>query len=497
MSVVPATQPSNSWGFNEIYEAGKEFGRRRRRKYNELAMDEQTQAWYDETQPKAKKKKSKPRNLPKNKMTGTNAANNVLVNKSSMVVRGKNKLKRRKVLKLSSYFKQGVKQVMSGTTARGTYTTLKQGFVGSITNNGSNFFLDTSDIGGTHNVIAGPGTSNPTGSRTLFNALVAHNPGDEPDVIARTGFNYFTPAKIWDAASILFNNKAPGDPYSTTGNLTETVGATNGQVVTSLPTLKIEVINSSVVWRMKNLSNRVITLDIWECSSTLKFANVPPLQGLLGLAALVTTTSNNNPIKYLINGTENQAWYLEQGMDPLATAKQYGGFPWTWKKRTMIMQPSETCIHTIKGPSGILDFRKLIAVSSTATNTVSVNNLLKGFSVGCIVSVHGDQVLKPDVNNGVGGRDAFTGADADDVLLGMPVSIEIEEKYRIAVPEIAGYLSPTPLASGVQQLNLRKHRYIFNNTIGTQAPTEAATTGYQVANEENPIEKSAQNLWYQ
>lgn len=418
--------------------------------------------------------------------------NNKLVGKSVMTVKGKLKVKKRKVMKISKKFRASVKQVLTGAQARGTYTTLRQGFVGSLVVNGLPGSLSQADMGSVSRSVLLPATTIPTGSRTLWNCLAIQNPAANPTLLAESNFNYFTPAKILDAASVLFNGKAAGDPYIKTGNLSEVVVSATGAPQVALPTLKIDIINSSVVWRMKNVSNRIITVEIWECTPKIKFGLANPLESLYEHDQLFTLTTNDNPTRYLLGapgagGLPSKFFYHEQAFDPLQVAKNMQGFPWTWRKRTIIMNPEETCVHTIKGPRGILDFRKLVNSASDGVPTVQQDVLLKGFSVGCILSVVGDQVLKPNAASTVGGRDAFASATATAYRLGMPISLEIEEKYRIAVPEIAGYINNGAAAGAVQSLNLRKHRYMFWNTVGAQAATDTVASGYIISNEENPV----------
>lgn len=421
----------------------------------------------------------------KKNMTGSRKANNMLVDKSSMVVTGKTKTKRQKIVKVSAKFRAGVKQVLSGDTARGTYTTLIQGYIGSAIVNGGSNWITFADLAQSQRGVLLPGSLNPVGSRTLWNCLALNNPGAAPTALTLSGFNYFTPAKVLDAASVLFNSKTIGDPYLRSGNLSEVLVGATGIPQTSLPTLKINIIGSSVVWRMKNVSNRVVNVEIWECMSTLKYGNSPPLQSLYGQDQVFNQTANDNPVRYVFGGLARTNYYYEQGFDPVAVAKKYNGFPWTWKKRTMVMQPDETCIHTIRGPSGVLDFRKLVSADALGNHTVNLDCMLKGFSVGCIVSVVGDQVYKPTVTGATGGRDVYTSATAAQTRLGMPISVEIEEKYRIAVPEIAGYITQNGAAGSTQQLNMRKNRFIFNNLIASQASTDTPATGYVVSSEEN------------
>jgi len=111
---------------------------------------------------------------------------------------------------------------------------------------------------------------------------------------------------------------------------------------------------------------------------------------------------------------------------------------------------------------------------------------MKNWSVGCVISVHGDQVLTTTAS-GAGGRHVFpTVAQA----LGMPVALEIQERYNIAVPEVAGFITINGVAGSSQMLNLRKFKKIVKNDCLVGNPL------YTVSNEVNPAQESttAQNM---
>jgi len=419
---------------------------------------------------------------------------NALVNRSAMKVTGKVKVSNRKKVKVGKYLRSAIKQVMSGTTGRGTYTTVKQGYVGSCNAYGggglsANVLGVASGAVGSQTVAAFVDPSIcPIGFRTLWNALCRNNLASAPSLITQGDLNYFTPYKILDAASVLFNEKAPGDPRITTGNLSEVVAVATGLPLNSTPNLKIDVLDSSVVWRMKNTSDRVVHLDIWECTPTLKFQRDNIVATLLGQLVAFQSGGFDETVEYYkgSTGTISGEYLYEGNYDPLAVSKKYQGLPFKWKKREMVLHPDEACIHTIKGPRGVLDFKNLVQTDAVGgLSQIQLNPLLKGWSVSCCVSVRGDQVFKPQTS-GVGGRDVYTRPSGPGVVsFGMPVSIEVEEKYRIAVPEIAGYRTANGAGGTSQTLNFRKDRYKFWNIIENQADTVTGTLGYVVSSEEN------------
>jgi len=337
-----------------------------------------------------------------------------LVNRSAMKVTGETKVKKAPPkLKITAEFRESVKDVLRSASASGVYKVIKAGYIGSLVKDVAGVFAGD-DMGSTHSAIAYSSPTEPSGSRTLFNALVTFQVGGNSVLRPNTGLNFFTPAKIIDAASVLFNNKTPGNPYSsTTNNL-----ATNFQPSTGLPiptnpgSLKVFVKDSFAQFTIKNVSFRVVSLDIWECTPTLKFQNVPALSALTAMySAQSETASQDTNIAYY-NGVAGSAglqstMFFERNLDPLYCASKIG-FPFKWKKRTMILAPQETCIHKIQGPKGEFDFAKITSLDTAVpANTVyNFNTIMKGWSVSCIMSINGDQVLQSS-GQSLGGRDTY------------------------------------------------------------------------------------------
>lgn len=425
--------------------------------------------------------------VPQNKnMGGIKEAKQLLVQRSSNVVKGKTKVKRVKKVHLSKKFIKGVKQVMAGSQATGSFITIKQGMVGSLVGAGNGGNL-TSTIFGTAGAVGilYPGAAISSGSRTLFNTLSNWSTSVNSSCVANTDLNFFTPAKILDAASVLFNGKALGDPYSATGNLSTVFVGTTTAPVTNIPgQLKINVLSSSVDFELKNVSDRVVTMEIWECTPTLKFQSTNPLALVQQIATTYQNITNNNNTLYVRDqpgGASNELFY-EQAIDPLTVMKKYNGLPMTWKKRNMILAPDETCIHSIIGPSGVLDFSKLNVAGLTLPQ---INVMLKNWSVGCIISIVGDQAIQPTLSVNRGDKAAYS--DNVNVRMGMPVSMQVREYYRIAVPEIAGFTTQTPAVGTVsnQLLNYRKPKCVIWNQCVANGITSTAPVS--VSNEQQPM----------
>lgn len=412
------------------------------------------------------------------------SAQKKLVQRSSMVVSGKTKTKKIKKVKVPTKLRKQVKQILSGTMARGTYTTVKQGFVGTLLAAGGGS-LAGDDLGKSQTAILIPSTTGLPG-RTLFNQLVNFSPGVASTVVAGTGLNFFTPAKIWDAASVLFNRKAPSTgPYNYTNNLSTLATLATGAAAQSPGKLMINVLASSVKFTMKNTSNRVVTVEIWECMPTLKFQESNPVATLQSIVPAYSGATSDTNLDYYVgpSATLSNTLVHDPTVDPLALSKNYFGYKFAWKKRSMVLAPDETCIHEIRGPRSVLDCSKMVSVNNAAPTPAPVeiwNALVKGYSVGCVVSVNGDQVMPTAASTG--GRKTWS---TTAVALAAPVAVEVMESYTLSVPEVAGFIQTDGIAGTIQQLNLRKHKRVLWNAC------ELGHVAYTLSNEVNPAAEVA------
>lgn len=483
--------------------------RRRRIKVNERAMDRQTQEWSDArrrtpTDEGIGRTPQGPRQLPsrvpQTKMP--KLAVNKLVDKSSMKIKGKRKLKKLKNVKVSKALTKKIKKVISGTEATGSYTTVKGGFIGAVLNTPSVVNADpnrralgnTVQTGGlAASALVGPSVNEPAGSRTLWSALSEWVPTgnwQDTNLIAGTDFNYFTIEKILDAASVVFNRKPISQtPWNLANNLTTLFNPSTGlPIANQIGSLKIKIVNSWVQFTMRNMSGRIVHLDIFECTPRIKFTATPPLQALAN--TLESGAQNVQDVDLVqdanfryynrlapVSGVEGYKFGLltEGTIDPSQIAKQFG---WNFNvvKRQMVLQPYETCVHSIKGPTGELDWSKL------SLNDVDEVAFLKGFSVGCFMAVRGDQALPTTVQPGSKYASAAAVPATDNTYaakMSMPIAIEIKENYSIKVPEVAGFVSAA--AGSRQQLNMRKRKIVYANYLDNNG-----VQPFTVANEVNP-----------
>lgn len=473
--------------------------------------------------------------LTKKNMVGNTrqAVTNSLVNKSAMKKTGKTKVKKVKPVKVSPYLRKAIKQVAEGQQAKGYYQRSFHGLVGPALNidDTTTDFQITSDVywdgvtgAGNKQTMVYLGHNNSTSDpKTWYGGLFTQNFADAGSAYAvaamtpraNTDLNFFTPGKIWHAASVLFNGKAEvANPYSfKQSNLKTVYGVADGAIATTVTpgSLKINVLHSEVEFTLKNLSMRTLEVDIYECVPTQKINAQTPLADALFVADNIQDGSDSKMIGYFSQGANRLAgtsrFLVEGSIDGFSLLKG-NGWHWTYEKRTMVLQPNEICIHTMKGPSGVLDFKKLFDTTSqqasgdstTPNNTTKLERTacgLKGWSKHCVIAVRPDPVavIKVGTTNAATGAGNNAGRIVNitnnvDGVLTAPLYVEVKESMRIAVPEIAGFvLQPLTIATNYlggnkQPLNLRKPRVQI--TCLKQDGKIYAGTAISVAREENP-----------
>jgi len=426
-----------------------------------------------------------------------------LNDKTAMSTSGKAKVKHVKRVKVSPYLKKAVKQVMQGAAASGLYRRSFSGMVGNVPNVSAAGFDGTlvTTVYGVAGTVGAylPGTGKPNNQKTWWGCLGRTRETLNAELIPNTDLNFFTPAKILHYASVLFNNKGDrDDPYFTnTDNLSTTFLQDTGLPVNVANNLKIDVKSSSVLLTMRNMSGRVQFVEIYEMVSTTKFQNKPPINDLIELGQSVQDGTDpgetNNILGYYSGGTkydkETRNFITEGSVDAVSVLKNHG-LKWKYKKHTMAMAPGEMCTHTVKGPSGILDFQKLW---NPETDSLNVLGAVKDWSKHLMISVRPDFALQGGSTFNAGQRWVRQSTVNPNLASGV-ISIEAVETVSIVVPEIAGFVGQLGGlgATKGQPLNQRKNRIVLNNITPSAGNNDVALFVY--AAEQNPIAQNGSNV---
>lgn len=429
-------------------------------------------------------------NLPPRKIM--TSVLNKSAKRAAMSVYGKKpKVKKGKKVKVSKVFRDKVLKVNAAHIPYGEYKTCHVGYLGFIvpgTAALAGVQLETySDQNGVPQIAASwPGTDMGSYARCLFSMLFTAGTGSTTSV-AGTEMMYFTPMKFLDIASKLWNQKQCGNRSyaSTTGNLSTVFDKTTGAAVvgtTSTNTLKIEVVNSYVTWDMKNVSQRPLKLVIHEMTPKLKFLVDSPIDQMSDALATVGDTTGEQRYYGIFQGavsttTPNAQYGLA---DPMVNLGNLEGLQWKkGQRREILIQPGESCQHSIKGPRRTtVDFAKLVDGGTEKWAAYGV----KGYTVACVVEVILDPQLLTATSD-LGFRPTARTGTAK--VLVDPLQITVTEVAKIRCPEVVGFMNPNAFAANSnQQLNLRKKRVHIENWSSAQGTTAVAYTGY---NEENPI----------
>lgn len=419
------------------------------------------------------------------------------VDKSAMKISGKANVKHVKKIRVSPYLKKAVKQVMKGASATGSYYRQITGLVGVSYFDKAAPYEDkqvTSSIMGTTQIGAYVPScgSRSVGNKTFFNTLCDKTiNGNDFNIRSNHDLNFFTPFKLWHAASVLFNHKVEHEnPYNTTdGNLSTVYIDNTGLPADTTPAnLKIEVTKSYVTFNLKNLSARNVFVDIYECVPTERHNVNNPLVDLVNTSMNIQDGTNVDTTVQLfeIDGenttTEKLLFFTSGVVDGVAICKN-NGWKWKYEKKTMLLSPGENCQHIMSGPSGVFDFQnKCYDAASTLfiTKCASAN-----WSKHVMIACRADPTLRDpatQVNAGL----RYNPTTANKYELYSPVAVEATEVMHIKVPEVAGFLRQTALPATTvgQPLNFRKKKiHISSITAGV-----AGGIAGLVANSEfNPV----------
>lgn len=420
--------------------------------------------------------------------------------KSAMSTSGKAKVKRAKSVKVSTYLKKAVKQVMQGASATGIYKRCFSGNIGNAFNvvvGAVDGTLDMSVYGTSVPVVLLPSVSKSPNQKTWFGALCQTQFADNSVAITNTDLNFFTPGKIWHMASVLFNNKTDNpNPYATTtDNLAATFIQDTGAPAPTSQNLKITVKSSSAVLTMRNMSARVQFVDVYECVSTTKFQATAPLNACVELAKSLQDGTDageqNSIVNYNLGATKFDAQrnsFLSEGSVDAVSILKSNGLKWKYKKHSMMLAPGEMCTHTVVGPSGVLDFQKLW---DPISNTYNTNCCVKDWSKHLMISVRPDFIMRATETNR-GQRFVLQDTAKPSLMSGI-IAVEVVENLSIVVPEVAGFVGRTAAAAtGVgQPLNMRRNRMVIN-TI-TPAVGFLAASSFVYSTEQNPVQTISSN----
>lgn len=446
--------------------------------------------------------KSKPRVYPKNNMgkgtmgrISTNVINAQAGRASMKRKFTKNeKVKSTKRVKVSKALREKVKKVIAGEDAYGQYNVRYGGTIGYVDPGADTGNTRVTPYARDANFVLSfwGGTTFPVGSKVWFaahHANIGAGTAANMSSAADRVFAYFTPLKILDAASVLWNKKpATANPTLVTGNFSLSTGLATGtpQVGSSQfpqtgPQV-IKIINSYVTWRMKNTSQRSVVCKIYHCVPKLKFCDKGPLTILAGLSetldTIVVTTPTLirelNGLPLNLNGSVASSVATHPMFEPNIDPNFASAFKYSLK--IINLKPGEECVHSIQGPKNYtLDYNKLHSEGES-----KVGSFFKDTTIMPMVSVELDSAFATTGSGQFGGQYYNKTTNAAASLIN-PISIEVDEVFKLSCPSNAGFIQRSAATGETQQLSLKTKRQLYVNW--NLAPAAADT--YTIWNEEN------------
>lgn len=437
--------------------------------------------------------------LPQQNMVRRNAnIVNRQANRAAMKTKGHKNLKsvvgRKRNVKVSKSLRDKVKKVIEGAKMYGQYNTVVQGVVGLARSAVANNDYPNQPVGAYafNRWYSRQGSSTNTGnSRNIFQGLIQGS----ATMVVGDDFLHFTPLRMLDAVSVLWNSKAVSKDYTLqTGNFSlNTINATRAPSALGTPALpapgpfKVHVINSFVKYEMRNTSQRLLYVNFYNCVPKVSYPEAAPLDTLYGgLVAEADSATEIKRIHYNFGAGGNIDFLFNNpNLHPNMVDKFNSVYK--YEKMEMSIAPGETCVHYVQGPKNLdYDFGKLFNGGDSKIG------YLNKHSVACLIEVKPDLEMAsagvPVVVTGAG-RWVFptTGSILD------PLAVEITHTYKMSMPEASGFYTTALVANQVQPLNLRKPSLAFGDF--TIDPTEG-TLVYDRIDEENPpdpIAGSARN----
>lgn len=437
---------------------------------------------------------------------GTTA--NALGSRVAVKTKGRKQIRsivhRKRPVKVSRPLRKKIQKVIDGGAYKGTYTTTRFGTIG-ITNSSN-----TGPTGGITNVTTTAGGYN---NQLMFQKQQKDNNGHNrwwfaqglqttaqssaASLVSGSEWQFFSPLKIVDAASVLWNTKPIDVNYALQGkNLnTVVVEATGVPVVgqsssdPQIKGLKIQIDNCYVKFTMKNNSQRQMIITVYNCVPKIKFPSQLPLTALQAGIISEADGANSAYLSAVTTGftafEDAQALFVNPSFNPNLCRAFTAS--WKYEKKIIRIAPGEVMTHSVQGPRGFtLDYRKLYDSGDNKQGFC-----YKGTTMCVMMSVEADLVFTTEhVGTGQGG---ITGhyvpnISAENALV-EPISLQWEEVYRLSCPDIVGFTKNAigDTAGESQLLNLRIPRRAFGNF--TQVGSSTNDPAHADYDKENPAIK--------
>lgn len=411
-------------------------------------------------------------------------------NRSKRKTTGRSKVKsiqhRKRKVYVSPRLRKKIKKVIKGQEIRGTYRTVRQGTIGTYTTQAADVEYILQDQGGYQNGIATIKIPNDLSSNTQW---WWQQPNIGNDSRSNGGeFQFFTPMKILDAASILWNKKGINADYTAQlDNFNSSHVVLTGAPVSSgtrydmgIVGLKIHVINTYVKMIVKNSTQRSFVLGFYKCVPATAYPDSLPMDAFK--SALEEEHDGANTSIIAASGTfakpVDNLFVMPQCEPNLLKSFRS---QWKYEKVNIKMEPGETTTLFMQGPKDYtIDYDKLKFGENDKQHFAN-----KKTSMALMISVLPDLVFATDNVDIDGNSGRYIPATSALNKVVDPISIEYEETFHLGMPELAGFQQPAADAGTAQQpLNNRLPRLAFGNFVSDH--TVSLQPVYKAYDEQNP-----------
>jgi len=427
---------------------------------------------------------------------------NKLANRASRTVRGKKVLrtvKGKRKLRVSKRLRKKIKQVVQADKLYGEYHTTRIGQIGVVRDKDSTQVqLGTTANAGGYGVTP---MFTVIPSNTCYDWRVLWNGMCTSGIVVDQGddFQFFTPLKILDAASVLWNEKGPNKDYgNVTGSFVTQVSLTTGAETTggtaadpSAQLMQIHLINSFVEFEITNLSNRTVYMKMYFCVPSIRFPESLPLecfdQALRQETSGTHTAFFKHGSVFAGTQTQNDGILLNPSVGPARSPI----FSSTFKYETVeyTIKPQETVLHSLQGPKNLtFDYNKFFNANQDQTG-----KMWKKSSVSLMVELVYDMQTLNTAQQA--GRFMPNTTVLPDDIIAFPIAIEMRETFKLSMPENTGFIQRTVAAGTSMPLNMRKKILAYGNFTNQINFASAVPGDYGVRNEEDPLVGSAQSVF--
>lgn len=458
------------------------------------------------------KRQKVPSNYGKKKTPAFRTNVNMLAHRTAIKTKGRKSIKSivhgKKKVKVSPKLRKKIKKVMNGEKQKGMYHTTRFGTIGITTTDNDGFAnqrpISVSMGGYTLDQLAFIAHARDTsGNQRWWFQQALQQVGTDSSGIGSgdasldqgSEWQFFSPLKILDAASVLWNQKTIDRNYVTqTDNLNTVVQAADGapvvgtNVVPGIKGLKVQINNSYVKFTIKNNSQRLMKVCVYKCVPKIKF---PTSLSLNDFRDSIVREADAADLGYIsavspgFTATEDaQALFINPAFEP-KYCKAFAA-SWKYEKQIVRLSPGETITTSVQGPKNYeLDYRKLFDGS-----TDEQGKAFKGTTCCVMMSVEADLVFTTANIGTAAARQGITGHYVQGVQaadsLSNPISIMWEEVYRLSMPDIVGFTQRAVSAGDPHNLNLRIPRMAFGNFTQLNTTGDATDPTYTGPDTQQP-----------